>query len=851
MWGPRPSDFRGYLTEDFINQFDLDVLNDPYSRPTYNSVLGESWIDLALSKNLDTRLIKDWMVLDDVTSSDHNLMVFTVDFVKYEGRTLKKRWKLRNLDWVNFQSRIYQLTEKNPLDDLNPMEIGSFVEEMEGEILNICKETELKNRRGTREKHVIWWSPELTSIRSRVRAFRRKYQKEQDVILRNEKRMDYKKELAMYRKRMCAAKKKHFQNYLERTVVQNAFGKLKKREQLGPIYKESGERIVAQDEVEKEILGFHFKEVVDYCSCDYSHVEDEPEIMEYEVENALGEMNVGRAPGFNGLELDIYVAVFLVAKSWFVQVLNLCFQAGIFPSVWKKARVILFLKEGKDRTNCGSYRPIPLLPVWGKVLDKILTKRLVYFLESKDLISRNRFGFRKGLSTLDAIRVLLEKIGENKHNGDLTCWVSLDIRNAFNSVRRYDILTLLRKKCVPKKLYFLITSFLEDRTYLTRCGEIYMYNLGVPQGSCVGPVLWLLVVNEVLEKNMGDKVYCQAYADDLVVLLGASACYRFSQMSERPLHILVEWAEEFRLEFSWTKCVYMVFPVKGQIGRRPTIKMKDINLKYMKEVKYLGVTLDSKLTWMSHLNRILDKVLTYENKIKQFSRATWGLRPQVLKEIYLRATEKFVLHGAPIWYGDTVRIKTKLNQIQLKALIGITKCYRTVSTVLLQVLAGCVPLDIKAEEEQSKYGLIHWNRMCIMDELILDERNCLQNVREFESPWMEKIVWDNVAIDYGWNIYTDASEASGKVGCAYMAYHEGELVRSKTFRLENASIFDGEAFAVLKAIDFGIEMKTDCIHICSDAKSVLFALSGKKSANEIIRLIRQKINDVEFEIRLH
>lgn len=202
----------------------------------------------------------------------------------------------------------------------------------------------------------------------------------------------------------------------------------------------------------------------------------------------------------------------------------------------------------------------------------------------------------------------------------------------------------------------------------------------------------------------------------MILLLSETASYRFTLASQEPLQKLSEWASLFGMKFSWSKCGYIIFPYKGQIGRRPPIKLEGQPVKVF----------DVKLTWMAHLNRVLEKVTKFENKIKQFVRATWGLRPNVLKEVYLRATERYALYGAENWYRDTVRIKNKLAQIQRKALISVTKCYRTVSTVALQVLAGCEPLDIRADFEQKKYGIMHGNMTHQIGELILDANNCYQ-----------------------------------------------------------------------------------------------------------------------------
>lgn len=135
---------------------------------------------------------------------------------------------------------------------------------------------------------------------------------------------------------------------------------------------------------------------------------------------------------------------------------------------------------------------------------------------------------------------------------------------------------------------------------------------------------------------------------------------------------------------------------------------------------------------------------------------------------------------------------------------------------------------------------------------MLDESNCYQNLREFEPPWeLRRIKWDCEIIEDGRNVYTDASERNYRIGCAFMIYENDMLIFKRTFRLGNAKVFDGEAFAIWKTIEFGIEHQINSIHVYSDAKSVLMTISGGRSVNEIIKNIRKRILDEEMEVKLH
>ncbi|GBM01866.1 Retrovirus-related Pol polyprotein from type-1 retrotransposable element R1 [Araneus ventricosus] len=270
--------------------------------------------------------------------------------------------------------------------------------------------------------------------------------------------------------------------------------------------------------------------------------------------------------------------------------MNCCFENGIFPTKWKIANVTLIPKEGKDTSLPSSYRPICLLSCWEKVLDKLITKRLVDFLENKRLISENQFGFRRKRSTIDALRKAIEFVKDMKVNNKIVAMISLDTKNAFNSASWSDIKMLLNKHYVPKHFFKIFGNFLQNRSVLLENEmEPWKYNVGVPQGSCAGPILWLLIANEALNKfGVDTEVKVQAFVDDFVVLIGSTAVYHFSQIGTSTLAKLEKWAEDFSLYFSHEKSKFTMFKHRKNITHIPTIKLLSKRIQYTKELKYLG-----------------------------------------------------------------------------------------------------------------------------------------------------------------------------------------------------------------------------------------------------------------------
>ncbi|GBM70354.1 Putative protein in type-1 retrotransposable element R1DM [Araneus ventricosus] len=361
-------------------------------------------------------------------------------------------------------------------------------------------------------------------------------------------------------------------------------------------------------------------------------------------------------------------------------------------------RIVLIPKAHKDLSDFESYRPICLVAIWGKILDKLITHRLVNHLETNNLLNERQYGFRENLGTITALKAVNNFILTAKNEKQVTCMISLDIKNAFNSIKWADLINLLKKYSTPSKLLKVFNSFLKDRTVILNNGDRWSYNIGDPQESSCGPILWLLVANEALELfSEQENLLVQAFADDFIILLKASASYRFTELSKEIMLKFESWATKFNLVFSENKSRYIMFKVNKTVTHFPGIYLFGKRISYANELKYLGIVFDPNHSFMFHHDRIQEKIVRLNEKLRRITRATWGVRPEMVKEIYLTILERIILYGVEIWYLDRVKMNTKLLQIQRYPLLSITKAYRTTSNEALQILSGCIPIDLKAQ----------------------------------------------------------------------------------------------------------------------------------------------------------
>lgn len=223
-----------------------------------------------------------------------------------------------------------------------------------------------------------------------------------------------------------------------------------------------------------------------------------------------------------------------------------------------------------------NYRPISLLPVWGKILDKVITNILMSYFETNKILDNLQVGFRKNNSIIDALNFVKNFIDGKLGEKQVVCMISLDIKNAFNSIHRNDILEIMDNYRVPTKEKLLIVDYLKNRKIKVSENEYLDFNIGVPQGSSLGPTLWLLIINELLEvevtrRNRGNKLI--AYADEIVRLMNSTASFRFTNNFKEPIKDIIDWCEKYHLNLSIPKCTFTMFKLRGG-GSRTLLELR-------------------------------------------------------------------------------------------------------------------------------------------------------------------------------------------------------------------------------------------------------------------------------------
>ncbi|GBN91935.1 Putative protein in type-1 retrotransposable element R1DM, partial [Araneus ventricosus] len=341
----------------------------------------------------------------------------------------------------------------------------------------------------------------------------------------------------------------------------------------------------------------------------------------------------------------------------------------------------------------------------GKILDKLVTQRIFFHLLRSNLLSANQFGFTPGRSATDALLQLKRWIATARSRDHHSVIISLDVKSAFSRVWWPLVLHNLKMKNCPRNLFSIISSFLSDRWISFSYGNsslLHGYNVGCPQGSNSGPLLWLLVVDEALNISFDQSTKALAYADDIYLFVEASGKHTIKTKVQEALYLLDRWSKKAKVSFAHEKTQLIPFGKKGYQKHPPYCSFNGKSIKLNRQMKILGVILDDRLNGLPHINYLRDKISKITKRLT-IAKTRKGLSGRVLKALYKRALDRTIAYAAPAWWTGTVNQCNKITSIQRQILLAVTGAFRTTSTAALHVISGIEPIDLILEMESVIY----------------------------------------------------------------------------------------------------------------------------------------------------
>lgn len=330
--------------------------------------------------------------------------------------------------------------------------------------------------------------------------------------------------------------------------------------------------------------------------------------------------------------------------------------------------------KGGNRDNMSDYRPISVLPVIAKILEKLINSRLTNYLNKFKILSTGQYGFRQGRSTEDAVEALSSLIVNNIDSHKKCLTIFLDLKKAFDTVSVQTLVQTMERMGIRGVPLQLLKSYLSERKQKVKIGD-YISGLrdityGVPQGSVLGPTLFLIYINSLCNMQLeGGSIF--TYADDTAVVFSGDTWEEVRKHAETGLIKIAHWLKSNLLTLNISKTNYICFTnnITTQPDNSFKIKIHTCHdplqhnclctaIDKVNCTKYLGILVDQRLTWHAHTELVMSRV----RKMTWIFKNLRHVAPKkLLNQIYTSLAQSVLVYCIPIWGGAT-----KTNFIQLE-----------------------------------------------------------------------------------------------------------------------------------------------------------------------------------------
>lgn len=911
LWGSRYTNSQGRAIESLLDEYNLIILNTGEDTHYISASGTFSSIDLSFCSP-STAQIFDWKPLDDLYGSDHYPLVIS-NGQRQPDRYRKTKWRLDTADWDAFREII-----SLPIGGANSS-IDATSDEISEAILIAANKTIRKTSAVIQRKSVPWWNDEVSSAIRQKKSTLKVFKSSPTM----ENHISFKKSRAQARRIIRAAKAISWKKYVSTIDMSTNIAEVWRKTRTisgssnppASIALIQGDCVIDDPQDVAELLAVHFASVSSNenyeasfrkikrdleTPLDFATDED----LSYNSDLTIEELEYAlirskdSAPGPDDIPTAMLKNLPCTEKQKLLMFLNMIWKSSSYPTKWRNATVIPILKSGKDRKEATSYRPISLTCCMSRILESIINYRLMWILETRNLIAKEQCGFRKFHSTTDNLVYLENAIQNAFINQENLVAVSFDIEKAFDMTWRYGILQQIYEWGIRGNLPKFIESFLLERRFSVRVGDRYSSTFtlanGVAQGSPISVTLFLIAMNRVIEAVQSRVRKC-AYVDDLVIYITGKDMPTMEHKLQTSIDDLDRVAIRRGFRFSQEKTICIQFTRSRPPYDKPNLHLRHKPITLTEEARFLGVIFDKKLNWKSHITEIISKCRKSLNIIRCMAHINWGSNRETLIELYRSLTLSKLEYGAVV-YGSAKRTTlVKLDALHHNGLRIAIGAFPTSPAKSICCDAGLAPLAIRRGEQELRYAaslrakINHLNYAIFAYPLLwkkyiarpattrplsirVKEQLNSRNQTFFKvlrygfnkfPPWQipnavthteltehKKDDTPTAVYSMGFRrlinqyenamtIFTDGSKNDHGVGCAVVT----EAGTQKWSLPPSTSIYTAELFAINRALELILASPTNSSTalICSDSLSAICKISRKISNDPLIQLIMDNL----------
>lgn len=361
------------------------------------------------------------------------------------------------------------------------------------------------------------------------------------------------------------------------------------------------------------------------------------------------------ASGFDELPDKVMKGTLLFYGDILLEIINESLSSGVFPNILKLAKVRPLHKKGNKR-KADNYRPVSNLSFFSKVIESVVKNRLVGFLEAFQIISPAQHGFVSGKSTTTALAEYIMEITRCLDSGESVIGLSIDQSKAFDCINHERLFERMHIYGIRGTSLAWFKSYLSDRSYYVElfCQEskqpvksdIIKSNLGIGQGSILGPILFIIYINDL--PTCFPMYKCVGFADDFNAILDAWTFDDLQSNADRTCNMIVQWfnANKLIVNSSKTQAVRFSLRNSAEQDNFPSMAMQGSDIHYVDQCKFLGVWVDEKLNWSYHINQLKKRL----NSILYLLRALKGkVSKEVMLMVYYGKFQSLLSYGCVLW----------------------------------------------------------------------------------------------------------------------------------------------------------------------------------------------------------
>lgn len=885
-WGSSSSNYYGSKILDIIDQTNLCILNN--GNCTRRTAPGEgiSVPDLSLcSPNLASSL--RWSTLDSSYGSDHFPIFITFPSVigkkSFSNRPPRLKYRLTNVDWSLYSEKVQgKILALPAVAETNVFECNQsfshILIETADEIFPV-KSCRLKNFPSP-----PWWDEECSNAIRKRKAAELRYKAFSSV-----ENFDALSELIHSTRRLFKKKKwegwKKFCAQISPEVSPSLVWSNIRRYRSS--YKESSPtfipKLTADQFLDKIAPPYVPQNYLSYSSFPLSeeHSKFSRPFNLNEIKSVISYVK-DSSPGIDGIPYSFISHLSNSSLEYFLNLINTIMYSGHVPPSWKSQEVIPILKPNCSPSLASSYRPIALSSVLTKISEHLIKNRLEWLLESKGLLSNSQYGFRKGKSTMDSIGIFTTDIHLAFTDNKSLLAAFLDISAAYDNVDLYILRNKLLDLNIPHTLVnFVINMLLERSIHINVDNSTTISRTtwkGLPQGSVLSPLLYNVYTHDLESSVKTTNIEVLQYADDLLIYSTGHSIDSLSISLTKSLKCLQLWLDNNNLNLSVSKSSVIHF-TRRRIPSPVSVLYDGIPIPVVKEVKFLGIILDSKFSGLPHFYYISGKCERTLNILRCLAGVWWGAHPFSLKLLYNSLIRSVIDYGSFFLESCSVVGLKKLDSIQSKALRIISGAMKSSPINALQVECVEPPLRLRRQLLSDRFL---FRAFQIFNHPLFNKLQFLSRCMERSHYWLHKSIpcpiisfrkfqsiqapihkstylpifcsdFDSLILNpivsynkdlqkrdpiasynfdyilntdfFDWHhIYCDASKLS-PTGCVGVGvFHQQFKIVQKVKLPPESSVFTGECFGILRSLEYILLTKLKKTVIFSDSKSALQAL---------------------------